>query len=61
MEEIPDHEYDTSFQLSQKTNRGFTAAPEVTQSTVAEPLNASAKTEKVPHEWLKPFGAEWML
>ncbi len=33
----------------------------MTQSTVAEPSNAGAKTEKVPHEWLKPFGAEWTL
>ncbi len=61
MEEVPDHEDDTSFRSSQKTNRGFSAAPEVTQSTVAKPLNAGAKTEKVPHEWLKPFGPEWTL
>ncbi len=33
----------------------------MTQSTVAEPLDSGAKTEKVPHEWLKPFGAEWTL
>ncbi len=35
--------------------------PEETQSTVAEPLDSGAKTEKVPHEWLKPFEAEWTL
>ncbi len=28
---------------------------------VAEPLHAGAKTEKVLHEWLKPFRAEWTL
>ncbi len=61
MEEVPDHEDDTNFRLSQKTNRSSSIAPEVTQLTVAEPLNAGAKTEKVPHEWLKPFGAKWTL
>ncbi len=61
MEEVPDHEDDTSFQLSQKANRNSSIAPEVTQSMVAEPSNAGAKTEKVPHKWLKPFGAEWTL
>ncbi len=61
MEEVPDHEDDMSFRLSHKTNRGSSAAPEVTQLTVAEPLKTGAKTEKVPHEWLKPFGAEWTL
>ncbi len=28
---------------------------------VAEPSGPGAKTEKVPHEWLKPFSAEWTL
>ncbi len=28
---------------------------------VAKPLDSGAKTEKVPHEWLKPFEAEWTL
>ncbi len=61
VEEVPDSEDDTSFRWSQEANRKSFTAPEVTQSMVAEPLGSSAKTEKVPHEWLKPFGAEWML
>ncbi len=28
---------------------------------VAEPSGPGAKTEKVPSEWLKPFGTEWTL
>ncbi len=35
--------------------------PEVTQSTVVEPSSSSAKTEKVPHRWLKLFEAKWTL
>ncbi len=61
VEEIPDDKDDTSFQLSQQTNRDPPVAPEETQSTVAEPLDSGVKTEKVPHEWLKPFEAEWTL
>ncbi len=61
VEEIPDDEDDTSFRLSQKTDQKSPVAHEETQSTVAEPLNSGAKTEKVPHEWLKPFEAEWTL
>ncbi len=61
VEEIPDDEDDTSFQLSQKANQNSPVAHEETQSTVAESLNSGAKTEKVPHNWLKPFEAEWTL
>ncbi len=61
VEEIPNDEDDTSFQLSQKTNRKPPVAHDETQSTVAEPLDSGAKTEKVPHEWLKLFRAEWTL
>ncbi len=61
VEEIPDDEDDTSFRLSQKTNQSPSRTPEVTQSTVAKSLDSGAKTEKVPHEWLKPFEAEWTL
>ncbi len=50
-----------SFQLSQKTNQNSPVAHEEPQSMVAEPLDSSAKTEKVPHQWLKPFEAEWTL
>ncbi len=61
VEEIPDDEDDMSFQLSQKANQKSPVAHEETQLTVAKSLDSGAKTEKVPHEWLKPFEAEWML
>ncbi len=61
VEEVPDDEDETSFRMNQKTNRKPPVALEETQSTVAEPLSSGAKTEKVPHEWLKPFEAEWTL
>ncbi len=61
IEEVPDDEDDTSFRLSQKTNQIPSVAHEETQSMVAKPLSSSAKTEKVPHQWLKPFEAEWTL
>ncbi len=61
VEEVPDDEDDTSFQLSQKTNKKSPVAHEETQSTVAESSNSGVKTEKVPQEWLKPFEAEWTL
>ncbi len=60
MEEVPDKEDDTSFQM-QKTNLTPLVALEVTQSMVAKPSGSSVKTEKVPHEWLKPFSTEWTL
>ena len=60
IEEVPDDEDDTSFQM-QKTNLTPSVAPEETQSTVAKSKNSGVKTEKVPHKWLKPFEAEWML
>ncbi len=61
MIEIPDEEDDTSFQMSMKANLIPSVVPEVTQLTVAEFSDSGAKTEKVPHEWLKPFRAEWTL
>ncbi len=61
VEEIPDDEDNTSFQLSRKANQKSPVAHEETQSTVAESSNSGAKTEKVPHEWLKPFEAKWTL
>ncbi len=61
MYEIPNNEDDMSFQMSMKTKLIPSVAPEVTQSMVAEPSGPGAKTEKVPHKWLKPFGAEWTL
>ncbi len=59
--EVPDEEDDTSFQMSMKAKLIPLVAPEVTQSTVVKSLDSDAKTEKVPYEWLKPFGAEWTL
>ncbi len=61
VEEIPDDEDDTSFRLSQRTNKTPPVAHEETQPTVAESLDSGAKAEKVPSEWLKPFEAEWTL
>ncbi len=61
MYEIPDEEDNTSFQMNEKTKFAPPVAPEVTQSTVAESMDSGVKTEKVPHEWLKPFSAEWTL
>ncbi len=61
MIEVPDEEDDTSFQQWEKANLTPPVALEVTQSMVAKPLGPGMKTEKVPHEWLKPFGAEWTL
>ncbi len=58
MIEVPDIEDDTSFQMSMKTKLIPPVAPEVTQSMVVESPDSNAKTEKVPHQWLKPFGAE---
>ncbi len=61
MVEVPDEEDDTSFQRWQKANLTPSVAPEVTQLMVAESMDSSVKTEKVPQEWLKLFGAEWTL
>ncbi len=61
VEEIPNDKDDTSFRLSQKTNKTPPVAHEETQSTVAESLDSGAKTEKVPSGWLKPFEAKWTL
>lgn len=61
MVEVPDEEDDISFQQWQKANLTSSVAPEVTQSMVARSMDPGAKTEKVSHEWLKPFGAEWTL
>ncbi len=61
IEEIPDNEDDTSFQMSQKTNLTPPVALEVTQLMVAESSDSGVKTEKVLHKWLKPFSAEWTL
>ncbi len=55
MTEIPNDEDNTSFQQSQQANLTPSVAPEETQSTVARSTDLSAKTEKVPHEWLKPL------
>ncbi len=59
MEEVPDEEDDTSFQWWQQTNQVPPIAIEVTQPTVARSTDSGVKAEKVPQEWLKPFGAEW--
>ncbi len=61
MYEVPDPEDDTSFMMNMKANVIPTIEIVVTLPTVVEPSRVNAKAEKVPHEWLKPFGAEWTL
>lgn len=34
---------------------------EVTSPTVAKPIAVSAKVQKVPHRWMKPFEVDWTL
>ncbi len=61
MYEVPDQEDDTSFMMNMKTKVIPTIETMVTSPMVVEPSWVDAKAEKVPHEWLKPFGAEWTL
>ncbi len=61
IEEILDDEDNTSFRRSQQANKQSFVVSEATQSMVAELTSSGAKTEKVPHMWLKPFKAEWTL
>ncbi len=61
MYEVPDQEDDTSFMMNMKTKVIPTIETTVTSPTVVEPSWGNAKAEKVPHEWLKPFGVEWTL
>ncbi len=61
MSEVPDQDDDTSFMMNMKANLTPTIEIMVTLPTVVEPSQVDAKAEKVPHEWLKPFGPEWTL
>ncbi len=61
MSEVPDQDDDTSFMMNMKTNLTPTIEIVVTSPMVVEPSQVDAKAEKVPHEWLKPFGPEWTL
>ncbi len=61
MYEVPDQEDDTSFMMNMKTKFMPTIETAVTSPTVVEPSRVDTKAEKVPHEWLKPFRAEWTL
>ncbi len=61
MYEVPDQEDDTSFKMNEKAKLTPTIETAVTSPTVVEPSWVDTKAEKVPHEWLKPFGAEWTL
>ncbi len=61
MYEVPDQEDNTSFMMNMKTKFIPTVETAVTSPTVVEPSRVDTKAEKVPHEWLKPFGAEWTL
>ncbi len=61
MYEVPDPEDDTSFMMNMKAKLTPTIETAVTLPTVVEPSWVDVKAEKVSHEWLKPFGAEWTL
>ncbi len=61
MYEVPDEEDDTSFMMNKEAKLTPTIETVVTSPMVVEPSWVDAKAEKVPHEWLKPFGAEWTL
>ncbi len=61
MYEVPDQEDDTSFMMNMKANLIPTIEIAVTLPTVVKPSRVNTKAEKVPHEWLKPFRAEWTL
>ncbi len=59
MYEVPDEEDNTSFMMKAKLTP--TIKTVVTLPMVVEPSQVKTKAEKVLHEWLKPFGAEWTL
>ncbi len=61
MYEVPDQEDDTSFMMNMKTKFAPTIETAVTSPTVVEPSWVDTKAEKVLHEWLKLFRAEWTL
>ncbi len=61
MYEVPDQENDTSFMMNMKTKFAPTIETAVTLPMVVKPPWVDVKAEKVPHEWLKPFRAEWTL
>ncbi len=59
--EVPDDEDITSFMMNKKANLTPPLETAVTSPTVVEPLQVNVKAKEAPHEWLKPFGAEWTL
>ncbi len=61
MYEVSDQEDNTSFMMNMKAKLIPTIEIAVTSPTVIEPSWVDVKAEKVPHEWLKPFGVEWTL
>ncbi len=61
MSEVLDQDDNTSFMMNMKANLTPTVEITVTSPMVVEPSQVDAKAEKVLHEWLKPFGAEWTL
>ncbi len=61
MSEVLDQDDNTSFMMNMKANLTPTIEITVTSPTVVEPSRVDTKAEKVPHEWLKPFRAEWTL
>ncbi len=61
MSEVPDQDDDTSFMINMKSKLTSPVETAVTSPMVVEPSWVDVKAEKVPHEWLKPFRAEWTL
>ncbi len=59
MYEIPDPEDNTSFMMNMKAKLTSIVETAVTLPMVVEPSWVDMKAEEVPHEWLKPFRAEW--
>ena len=59
--EVPDDEDVMSFMMNKKANLTPSLETAATLPTVVEPLQVDTKAKEAPHEWLKPFGAEWTL
>ncbi len=59
--EVPDDKDVMSFMMNKKANLTPPLETAVTSPTVVEPLQVDAEAKEAPHEWLKPFRAEWTL
>ncbi len=59
--EVPDDKDITSFMMNRSAKLTPPLETAVTSPTVVEPLWVDTKAKEAPHEWLKPFRAEWTL